>query len=175
MPYRWPTDTDFVAVGARRPRSRLFGLWPQDVHLRSPLIATFTPSKGRWNWSASSIIVPIPIVPGMPRPRAPRSKRPSPRPIGPSAGTSSAGSDIAAALGTGPSLRSEPNSSTPTGSRCRMTPSASTSIAIRSCSPRASRTPRPCSGSTNRSTRSSSRSTAFSPRRVTRPSMSSGS
>src|SRR5271170_7582281 len=27
----------FRALGARRPRSQLFGLWAQDVHLRSPV------------------------------------------------------------------------------------------------------------------------------------------
>src|SRR5262249_40934582 len=27
----------FRAVGTRRPRSQLFGLWAQDVHLRSPV------------------------------------------------------------------------------------------------------------------------------------------
>ena len=93
MPYHWPADTDFA-------------LWELDVLDRN------CPVCGRMMYICDhryrrlhtldgpvQLICklnhcPDPRVRGTPRPRAPNWKSPSPHPIGRSAGTSSAGSDI---------------------------------------------------------------------------------
>src|SRR4051812_31692060 len=57
-------------------------------------IATSSPSTALSISSPSSITVPTRAVRGIPRPRAPRSNRPSPCPVGASPGTSFVGSGI---------------------------------------------------------------------------------
>ena len=101
MPHRWPADTDFR-------------LWELDVldrdcascggmmHICDHRYRHLDTLEGPvQTGSASSITAPILIAQGTPRPRAPRWRRRSLCPPGPSVGTSSAGSGIVGSRDTG--------------------------------------------------------------------------
>ena len=151
MPYRWPADTDF-APWELDVLDRNCPVCGRMMHICDHRYRHFHTLDGPVELICKLNHCPDPPVPGTPRPRAPSSKSPSPCPSWRSAGTSSAGSDIDAVLGTWRSPRSDPNSWTTTGSSSPKTPSASTSDVTRSCSRRASKTPSPSAGNTNRST-----------------------
>ena len=123
MPYDWPEDTDFA-------------LWELDVldrdcpacgrmmHVCDHRYRRFHTLEGPVELVCKLNHCPDPRLPRARQDQEPRdSKSPSPCPSGPSAGTSSAGSVIAAVPATGRSPRSDPNSTTTTASSSPKTPS----------------------------------------------------
>src|SRR5277367_1029977 len=70
----------FRALGARRPRSPLFGLWPPDAHLRSPLSPPAHPRRpGGTDLQAQSLSrSPLPRAYQDQEPRDRSDHRPAP-------------------------------------------------------------------------------------------------
>ena len=81
MPYQWPEDTDFAHWELDVLDRDCPGLWPQDVHLRSPLSPLHT-LEGPVELVCKLNHCPDPTCPGHARTKSPEIEPPSPRPAG---------------------------------------------------------------------------------------------